>query len=268
MFLITRSVGYIAFDLILGDIYPDPPHTHFVFGLARYMLCRCLVFLVSSPRNEHAHFRPCCIHLRCRRSPATQIVLFLVLNPRNEHVHFRPCTPNVTNAPMSVGGSSSSAPAPPTRAPGDYWTETPDTWIRMHVIPRFTMFFPPDECLDGPSPDELGPIRVTHLVFSDTTRDTRSQAWRNPQFSKQRTRMKWSGRSVFRKAIASADDSATVENTGFPIKPGTTLALRASLSTLRVDLAEGQRQDPRLMQIISKLFKMAAGAYLAEPRGL
>ena len=51
-------------------------------------------------------------------------------------------TPNIKNAPMTVGGgSASSAPAPPTRAPGDYWTETSDTWIRMHVIPRFTMFF-------------------------------------------------------------------------------------------------------------------------------
>jgi len=82
---------------------------------------------------------------------------------------------NVTNAPMTVGGASASGnPTPPVRAPGDHWTETPDTWIRMHVVPRFTMCYPPDEGVDGPKSEELGPIRVTHMVFSDTTRDTRS----------------------------------------------------------------------------------------------
>ena len=53
---------------------------------------------------------------------------------------------------------------------------------------------------------------------------------------------------------------------GAPIPPGTTTALRASLSTLRTELARAQRQDPRLSDIIACLKKEPAGTYLAEPR--
>ena len=53
-----------------------------------------------------------------------------------------------------------------------------------------------------------------------------------PQAFKQRTCMKCMGRSVFEKAGAPEGDAAAVETTGLPIEPGSTLALRASLSLM------------------------------------
>ena len=79
--------------------------------------------------------------------------------------------------------------------------------------------------------------------------------------------MKWTGRSIFRKSSAPEADVAVVENSGAPITPGTTLALRAGLAGMRTQLARAQRSDPRLAQIISHLSKETAGTYLAEPRG-
>ena len=53
---------------------------------------------------------------------------------------------------------------------------------------------------------------------------------------------------------------------GAPIRPGSTPAMRAALSTLRTELARAQRKDPRLADIIACLKRENPGTYLAEPR--
>ena len=108
---------------------------------------------------------------------------------------------------------------------------------------------------------------VSHQVFTDSTRDTKTHAWQDARFSKAKTRMKWTGRSIFTKVGAPPTDSAAIENTGLPIAPGSTLALRAGLAGMRRELACAQRKDPRLLELIRHLQKEPAGSYLAEPRG-
>ena len=96
----------------------------------------------------------------------------------------------------------------------------------------------------------LGELRVTHMVFPDMKRDTLQHNWRDKHSARVKTRSKWTGRSIFSKAEAPASDGAVVEGSGLPIRPGSTLALRAGLAGMRSELAAAQRQDPRLKEII------------------
>jgi transposase InsO family protein len=82
-----------------------------------------------------------------------------------------------------------------------------------------------------------------------------------------KTRMRWTGRSIFHKLAAPPSDTAVVDSSGSPIDPSSNLALRASLAGLRTQLAKAQRTDPRLSEIIAKLRNESAGSYLSEPRG-
>ena len=186
-----------------------------------------------------------------------------------------PAAPVARALRSSPGASSSADPLPaavappPAAAPAvdDYWMETDTDWIRIHVVPRHTYFYPLD-CLEGPKEDALGDLRVTHLVFlKGNRRETQTHAWRDTHHAKGKTREKWTGRSVFRKAVAPPTDSATPDTTGMPIVPGTPMALRAGLAGMRGQMAVAQRKDPRLLEIIKFLQKEPAGSYMAEPRG-
>ena len=113
--------------------------------------------------------------------------------------------PPVTLRPSAVGGSSSlSGVAEGVRDPKrDYWVEAVKQWIRMHVEPRHTMCYPLD-IRDGPPDKDLGCTRTAHLVLlsgeDNGMRETRVHNWRNGLQIKERTRSKWTGRSIFARA--------------------------------------------------------------------
>ena len=181
--------------------------------------------------------------------------------------------PPVTFRLTAVGGSSSSSGnAEGVRDPKrDYWVETVKQWIRMHLEPRRTMCFPLDHWTSETDPRiRTWCTRTTHLVFlggeDNGMRETRLHNWRNGRHSKERTRSKWTGRSIFDKADKPPEDAAALETSGLPVPPGSSLALRAGLATMRTQLAEAQRRDPRLVEIIRCLWREPAGSYLPEPR--
>jgi len=160
-------------------------------------------------------------------------------------------------------------PENPTR---DYWMETPQNWIRVHVVPRNACFVPGDS-LDGPGPENLQPTRVTEQVFetgSGRTTDVKTHNWTDPHQARCRTRQKWIGRSTFTKKEINpeaATDTATVPKTGAEIKPESPESLRAGLAGLRTKLIAAQRIDPRLAPIVANLKKEPKGSYIAEPYG-
>ena len=125
-----------------------------------------------------------------------------------------------------AAGSNGDAPLPAEPAVAgpnpDYWEETDTHWIRFHVVPRFTFLYPPDTT-GGPAVESIGPLRETHMVFTDGTRDVRTHTWNDPRHAKAKTRMKWTGRSLFRKVLARPADTAEVETSGAPIRPGSSL---------------------------------------------
>ncbi len=87
--------------------------------------------------------------------------------------------------PSQVGGSAGSGgsgAAPPAKA-ADSWQEADTHFIRIHLVPRHSFFYPLD-CLDGPSEESLEDVRVTHLVFSDGSRETQTHNWRNSHHAK------------------------------------------------------------------------------------
>jgi len=179
-----------------------------------------------------------------------------------------------TDAAPPLGPSSVTASdlPDPDEAPlaalaprADYWLETATQWLRLHVVPRHTYFYPYDAPA-GPAKDSLSEVRVTQLVFSDKTRKTERHNWTDPRFAKAKTRLKWTGRSIFTKITAPALEAAAVVTSGSPMTPGDTPALRASLASMRSQLAAAQRRDPRLAQIIQHLKGSTAGSYLPEPR--
>ena len=194
----------------------------------------------------------------------------IALNPldlKNKHTS---ATSRVTLRPVPVGGSASSSGGilgvqDPVK---DYWVETEKQWIRMHVEPRHTMCYPLD-IRDGPPEKDLKDARTTHLVFlgreDSGRRETRTHNWREERHSKERTRSKWTGRSIFYK-VEKPSDTAMLETSGLPIPPGSTLSLRAGLAGLRTQMAEAQRRDPRLLEIVRFLRKEPAGSYLPAPR--
>ena len=175
------------------------------------------------------------------------------------------------NRPLAVGGSSSSSSglAAPSTQPaklGDHWMETDTQWIRIHEVPRSTFLYPID-VMQGPEEASLQDIRVTQLVYADGCRETKQHNWRDSHSSKAKTRMKWTGRSIFFKKLAPPADTAQLDKTGAAIDPSSPAAFKASLAGLRTQIAKAQRKDPRLAQIISRLRREKAGAYIAEPRG-
>ena len=68
-----------------------------------------------------------------------------------------------------VAGGAVPLPPPPEVPPlpdRDYWLESEDLWTRAHIIPRFTRFYPGD-ARDGPSLEDLQPMRTTPMLFTD-----------------------------------------------------------------------------------------------------
>ena len=169
--------------------------------------------------------------------------------------------PRVLQQPTSIGGATGSG-----EQVQDTWTETEDTWIRLHLLPRHTYFCPYDTAI-GPNEGAVTDVRTTYLVFLDGSRKTEQHNWRDPRFAKAKTRNKWTGRSVFTKSRTEPTDSAVTSTTGAPIEPGSTVALKAGLAGLRSQLSKAQRTDPRLAEIIANLKGLKLGSYLSEPRG-
>ena len=143
--------------------------------------------------------------------------------------------------------------------------ETEDHWVRIHVVPRTTYFYPADGP-EGPVLHQIKPVRVTQLCYLDGTKETREHAWDDKHWGKAKTKARWTGRSVFVK-IKAEEDTGEMPTQGTPLRPGSVESIQATLSTLRTELAEAQRRDPRLLEIINTLQKQERGSYLAEPRG-
>jgi len=149
----------------------------------------------------------------------------------------------------------------------DYWMETPRQWIRVHITQRFTFYYPYDSPANGPEPDSLSELRITQQVFGDRSRETKHHNWTNPRFSKAKRRARWTGRSIFHKRGAPPPSQSTAcDASSLPIAPGEPAGMRASLASMRTQLAKAQRQDPDLAQIIEHLKGRKAGSFLAGPR--
>jgi len=183
-----------------------------------------------------------------------------------------------------TGGSSSSAAVPPERqapilpeevegavgsaAPAkDYWIETGTSLLRYHVTPRRAMFYPGSvaEATDDqdrsqfPELMDLKPVRHTFFVFGGAAagkviKDT----WTEAATAARPLQKEWTGRSIFQKlkpTAAAVEDRGEVPVDGQPIRP-----VVAGMSVLRKELAEGQRQDPELNDIIKYLEKQPLGS--------
>ena len=164
------------------------------------------------------------------------------------------------------GAPQPGAPAVPT---GDYWRETPTSWIRYHLEPRMKLYVPDFES-GGPARDSLLPTRSSHMDFiSDGKSRVNHDNWLDPHASKTKQRGHWTGRTIFSKAIvADAQDGALVHPaTGETIPPASTEALALSVSSLRDELKEAQRHDPKLTQIVGILSNKRPGEFIADSRG-
>ena len=96
-----------------------------------------------------------------------------------------------------AGAAASSAVLAPEPLPkDDYWLETEDHWVRIHVVPRTTYFYPADGP-EGPVLHQIKPVRVTQLCYLDGTKETREHAWDDTHWGKAKTKARWIGRSVF-----------------------------------------------------------------------
>ena len=79
--------------------------------------------------------------------------------------------------PHPAGDATSSAVLAPEPLPkDDYWLETEDHWVRIHVVPRTTYFYPADGP-EGPILHQIKPIRVTQLCYLDGKKDVKGHAW-------------------------------------------------------------------------------------------
>ena len=178
-----------------------------------------------------------------------------------------PAAASMSRAVTASAPSSSSSVHDRVELPKqDYWTESETSWVRVHVHPRTTFFYPADG-LNGPDLSELHDLRHTFLVYQDGSKDSQSHNWRDAHWGKAKVRSKWTGRSVFPKATAPPSDAACMDASGAPVHPGSQGDLRVGLSGMRSQLAAAQRRDPRLSEIILYLRKEKAGSYLPEPRG-
>ena len=193
---------------------------------------------------------------------------------RSEHTRIRPVT-EATPASSSSASSSSAfgnypvAGTAPHRLTGgtvrDYWLQTDTHWIRVHEVPRSTFFHPADG-IDGPPLHDIKPLRVTWLKYLSGKDATQQHAWDDQHWGKARTKERWTGRSIFIKQEALVPDCGELDRSGIPIRPESTEGMRASLATMRTQLAKAQRQDPRLLEIINHLKGEQLGTYVAEPR--
>ena len=121
--------------------------------------------------------------------------------------------------------------------------ETPTLWVRIHVVPRLARFCP-TEGIGGPSVSDLQPLRTTHMKWEGTdTSAVVKELWEDIHLKRKKTRRKWTGRSIFVKVGETPSDAADagLDVSGSPIPPGSAAALRASLTTMRTQLAEAQR---------------------------
>jgi hypothetical protein len=180
----------------------------------------------------------------------------------------------VRQGPSSHGGSASSreptAADPPIFGPvlpkGDYWMETDTHWVCIHQIPR-TAFFYPADLPGGPDLSSLGQPRTTMIKFTNGNRDERKHAWDDKHWGKAKTKLKWTGRSLFPKASAPLGDGIP-EVSGRPVFPHSVEELSVTLSTLRDQLIRAQRLDPQIREIIGALSREPKGTFLAQPRSI
>jgi hypothetical protein len=192
-------------------------------------------------------------------------------------------------AVSEAASSSSAAPAKVEAAPGtpakaeDYWMETANSWVRVHVVPR-KVFYCPTEPDCGPPAAELKDARIT----SANGRIYNDPSWKAPSRSHRTLSNEWTGSTVFIKVTADlsssskeaakvatkevAKEAASVGSTvdvpaaDLPALPTADGFLGKYLSSLRSELAEAQMQDPKLAEIVQLLKKKSPSEFLAAPR--
>ena len=97
-------------------------------------------------------------------------------------VHNVALDPSTAPIPATLRASSSSWGEGVTADQSlDQCIETETQWIRIHVLHHVT-YLQPEDVLHGPKSNALGPLGVTHMVFSDGTWVTQNHDWREPKF--------------------------------------------------------------------------------------
>ena len=189
-------------------------------------------------------------------------------------VFSRPTGASSSSGPPHIPGTTSANLVPaegpiPADAHNDYWVETENSWICVHVIPRHN-YFSPYDLRNGPDPETLGPIRTTQMVVPSTlpnqpgTLNTEHHNWRDKHNTKTRTRHRWTGKSIFQKMNAEQPNEDDALPNAVPIRPDSTEGVRASLAGMRTQLAAAQRRDPRLQAIIRALKGEPRGNYVSD----
>ena len=121
----------------------------------------------------------------------------------------------------------------------------------------------PYDLSGGPDPDTLGPVRTTQMQIRDPTGEikvrTEHHMWRDVHLTKAKTRARWTGKIIF--AITGKPDEESELPSSTPLKPDITEGLRVALAGMRTQLAESQRRDPRLREIIVALRGLPKNAY-------
>ena len=64
--------------------------------------------------------------------------------------------------------------------------------MRKHVAERTSLFVPP-RLLDGPKPDELSTVRITHVSYVDGTLDVVRDDWKDPVNARRVLPLRWTG---------------------------------------------------------------------------
>ena len=183
---------------------------------------------------------------------------------------------NVPPADVPSVPAPDPAPVDPAPAPDasvrteDYWSITPDSFIRYHIVPRRELYAPTFGEPDGPNDaSAIQPTRKTTLHFtSDGTSQVYPDVWDDPRPHKKRWRSRWTGQTVFLRAETPAPEGALVHpGSGAPVTPATPAAVGLALGSLRDELKIAQGKDPKLIQIIACLDKKPPQTYIADCLG-
>jgi hypothetical protein len=178
-----------------------------------------------------------------------------------KNVTWDPLPGRATQRPVKAGASASSKkPAVPaatvTPAAQDYWVETPNTWVRHHVIPRSHLFSPvkpPDETGVWPDVQTLSPKRWSTLANNEVIADV----WTDPAKATRAVKKLGTGRTVFRKEGVPPLPASVVQAANpVLVPPPSTAMLAMSIGQLRYELGEAQHKDLELHQIVSSLKRM------------
>ena len=134
----------------------------------------------------------------------------------------------------------------------------------MYLRPTAQHVFSPYDLKGGPGPETLGPVRATQMISKSIPGEkiypkTEHHRWRDPHWTKAKTRSRWTGKSIFSK-LGQQTESAELPS-GIPLQPDSTEGRRTSLAGLCTQLAESQRRNPRLKEIIVALRGLPKGTY-------